>query len=489
MTFPNEAPYFASPSPSDAAARRRGVLVTLTFPPDPSIGSLRWRKMAHDFVARGWLLDVVTLPPALMAGRDLHSLADLPPGVRAYGVAPPSTARQMAQAALLRGVRVVRGIRATARSRGDAAPSAPATPPRAAAESGDGGATISTEALMREGITPRALRAWLLDSAERSSFDAWGRAVSEQVRGLVAADGRGYDVVMSSGPPHAAHDVARRIASRLGAPLVIDLRDPWALRLRFHVATATRQKVQTDARQERAAVEAARLVVLNTEAATEAMRARYPAQAARMITVRNGTDHDPVPSLSKQARFTLAYAGAIYLDRSPLVLFRALRRAVDTLGLSPSDIALEMVGSVQLSDGVPTMQLAEREGVAAFVHLGQSLPRDAAREFLARAHLLVSLPWDGMLQVPAKIYEIVDYAAWVLVFTPPGSAPEQLLAGTDADVVGNTDDETAAAVIVRRYREFLAGVTPTPVNVDGRFDRAHQARVLLDALDRVVPPR
>ena len=40
--------------------------------------------------------------------------------------------------------------------------------------------------------------------------------------------------------------------------------------------------------------------------------------------------------------------------------------------------------------------------------------------------------------------------------------------------------------IVRRYRDMRAGARPVAINADGRFDRARQAALLLDALDRLA---
>lgn len=483
--MPTDAPYVATPVPADAAGRRRALLISFTFPPDTQIGALRWRKMAHDFARRGWLLDVLATAPALLPKADPSSLADLPPGVRAFGVAPAATATGRVHRALLGAVRLAR----RARGRGAAADAGGGAAPAGGGGGGEegGGQTLRRDDVLADRFSRRALQATYFGRVERAAEGAWVRAAV--ARAVALGRETPYDVILTSGPPHAAHVGGRLTAARLGAPLVIDLRDPWTLRRRVKALTASRAGLLADEGEERAAVEAARLVVLNTEAFRDAMRARYPAQAARMIAVRNGTDQDPVPEAAKPARFTIAYAGAIYLDRSPLVLFRALRRAVDALGLTPDDIAVEMIGNVFESDGVPTMTLAEREGVAAFVHLGPPRSRKEAREFLARAHMLVSLPWDGPLQVPAKVYEIVDFPAWALVFAPPDSAPAQVLAGTGADVVDSDDAEGGAAVLVRRYREHRAGVVPTPVNQDGRFDRVHQARALLDALDALVPPR
>ena len=85
-------------SPSDAGVRPiyetaampdrpRLLLVSYHFPPNPSVGGLRWQKMARIAYARGWGLDVIMADPRALPSRDDGRLADLPPGVALYAVA------------------------------------------------------------------------------------------------------------------------------------------------------------------------------------------------------------------------------------------------------------------------------------------------------------------------------------------------------------------------------------------------------------------
>jgi hypothetical protein len=62
-----------------------------------------------------------------------------------------------------------------------------------------------------------------------------------------------------------------------------------------------------------------------------------------------------------------------------------------------------------------------------------------------------------------------------------------LFRDTGADVVEPSDVAAIAAAIRRRFEQHRGGEHPCALNRDGAFDRARQARVLLDALDGLAP--
>src|ERR1044072_9186514 len=67
------------PVESSIQNRRRALLLSYHFPPDTSVGSLRWQKMARHFYEHGWTLSVVSLDPNSLERRDSAGLENLPP--------------------------------------------------------------------------------------------------------------------------------------------------------------------------------------------------------------------------------------------------------------------------------------------------------------------------------------------------------------------------------------------------------------------------
>jgi hypothetical protein len=298
-----------------------------------------------------------------------------------------------------------------------------------------------------------------------------------------------HRMVVTCGPPHMVHEAGRRIAARSGIPHVIDMRDPWSLVERLPAATASPLTFRLAERHERAAIRDASLVVANTEPARRALQNRYPGHPAKIIAVMNGYDEERIPPAADTGRFSLAYAGTIYLDRNPTVLFRAAARLVREFRLQPSEFGIDLKGHVRSFNGMTVPAIADAEGVRDFVTVQAAGSRADALEFLASATVLVSLPQDSDMAIPSKVFEYMQFPAWLLVFATPESATELALRGSHAHVVPPDDVNAAYQVLRQRFLQHRSGVRPDSASVDGPLSRAAQARILLDAIDRCLEGR
>jgi hypothetical protein len=454
---------FYETSVSKPAPTRRLFVVTYNFPPSPQVGGLRWQKLTRFAAERGWGADVVCLAPEFVVDRDDRRLGDLPANVRVYGVVPREPLLRQVVSALWRAMRRLLPARG--------APSGAESIARAEAGAGAGG---------RVGL--RDLARGYVAYIESATMGMWASDAAEVAAAVVGPEHR---VVVSSGPPHMAHVGAAAVARRASLPHVVDLRDPWSQVQRVSADVASPLYFALAEKHERAVLAEADLVTTNTEPARRALAGLYPEAAERIITVMNGSDDDPLPAPSRGGAFVIAYAGTIYLDRDPRPLFRAAGRVVRELGLTPDDFGLRFIGEVDHFAGVPLLDMAREAGVEAFVAHGPPRPRREAMQFLAEAAMLVSLPQDSDMAIPAKLFEYVRFDAWLLVLAHPESATGCLLLGSTADVVRPDDEARIAAVIRCRYEEYRRGVRPGPAGADGRFGRRAQAQPLLDALDRL----
>ncbi|HEX5072846.1 MAG TPA: hypothetical protein VFW03_06575 [Gemmatimonadaceae bacterium] len=454
-------PYFETdPNP---AATRRLLLVFFYFPPSAEVGALRWLSLSRFGAERGWAIDVVSLHAAFMGTIDPTRLRQLPPGIRVFGFSGdrPAWYRTMMSAWW------------KLRRRG-------------------GGPDLTTHAPVEHdnGAEPYhpAGHAWRRVFRSRAHFalaDVLARRAAA-IGAELTANNR-YDVVVSSGPPHAAHEAAKTIAARARLPLVLDMRDPWsdesAMPDELRGAVWRRE---TRAR-ERACVSAADLVVVTSQAHEELQRAKYPDIRSRIVTVMNGADSDPLPVGSPGNQFVIAFTGLIYLGRNPRPLFRAAARVARATGASPNEFAVEFMGG-DACEGVPLTTIAREEGLGAHFRSYGFRPRREALELLSNATLLVSLPLRTEMTLPAKLFEYTRFDAWLLALADSASATARLLADTDADVVPPDDVDAIAGVIANRFAQFRAGVRPVALNRDGRFDRATQSARLFDALEELSAP-
>jgi glycosyltransferase involved in cell wall biosynthesis len=464
------APTYATPS---RPTPRRLLLVSYHFPPGTAVGGLRWQKLARYAVERGWGLDVITLDPADLAEHDPERLADLPHGVRVFGI--PAAHLRLETA----GDRVWGFVRSWWRATAAEHPGAiPNHPDRRALHRESRTRADATRGALELRAIARAWFAWL-DYARGLQ---WANAAA--LRALEVFEPGTHQAVVTCGPPHMVHEAGRRIARATGLPLIVDLRDPWRLVQRLPESIASPLWYLLAAYYERRAIARAALVVTNTEPLERALRALYPAAASRIITVPNGCDEDQVTLMPPvTCRFLVAYAGTIYLDRDPRPLFRAAARVIATQRLEPADFAIELMGNVQQFDGASVMGIAREECVEQYVHLRPAGTRREALRFLSQAQLLVVLPQDSDLAVPAKIFDYLRCEAWVLALARRDSAVELLLRGSRADVLDPGDVPGIARLLADRVTQFRRGDRPVRVSEDPRYSRRTMADRLFGAIE------
>jgi hypothetical protein len=456
--------YFTAARPAAANARRI-LLISYHFPPDPAVGGLRLQHMARAFGEAGWAVDVVARDFRDMRNLDRARLEDLPPGTRVFSVDDREPMIGTVQRTLWPMLRRFRGLGRTRN-----------------------GLDALTQAEVREqrdgprGVV-RSYLAWL----EFARGANWARAAEKAATALARTGD--YIAVISSGPPHMAHEAARLVSRATGLPHVADLRDPWSLVQRIAEDVASPTWLRLAQRYEGAVVANAALVTVNTEPCCHAMRAAYPAAACKTKVVRNGCDDDPLPTPTRDSCFRIRFAGSIYMDRDPRLVFRAASRVIHEKGLRPGQLQFELIGDAHSFAGTSTMRIAKEEGIAEFVSVGGLIPRKEVFEFLAGATMLLSLPQDSDFAIPAKIYEYMRFDAWMLVLSPPRSATAQVLRDTDADVIEPADVDEITRVLRLRYEQFAKGIQPKAVAHDGRFDRKVQTAKLIGFIKEIDEAR
>lgn len=457
------SPFFESPP---RVGGRRLLLVSYHFPPDSNVGALRWEMMLRHAAKQGWSADVLMVDIADAEVIDKSRLDNLPPGTRLFGVHLPPQPLLTLLRLRQRFVPRARRNAATANEL-----SKQQKPPEA------------------RGVLP-VLRGGL-DRLKRnllakSHYRQWRRWAAQAARyGIALSKATEYECVISSGPPHMAHEAARQISQSASIKLITDFRDPWTS---DDVAPPSVNSVTWQTLSERyelRALRASTLIVANTASSARFMTAKYPSLSRRIITVMNGADPQPGSPANPASRFTIAYAGSLYGGRYPQPLFRAVRRVVERYGLTSDDLVVHFIG-VDAPQREPLMQMASREGIEPFFICETWRPRSEAMALLDRASVLVLLPQIHVHSVPAKLFEYMQRNVWVLVLSEAGTAVAELLQGTTADVVGPDDVDAIAEIIARRFDESRRGVRPVPLNADGRFSREHQTDLLFREIERVT---
>lgn len=465
--------------PGGSPLSRRLLLLSYHFPPGVAVGALRWEKFSFVGAARGWELDVITAAPPVLSKTDSSRLEGLPPGTRVFGAFPRRTAFARMDETISRAYRRLQ--------RG---PSAKQT---AAASNGN-----PIQSTAGPQLIPRAHLGWRLNSLQgwkalygalrQHDLERRWELGAERV-GREVLDSDRHVAIITAGPPHAVHCAGHRLAAHRGLPHLVDLRDPWSLTPSLLADVASPLMGFLERRDERMVFEAARLLVANTPQLGSAIARAYPRLSEKVITVMNGFDDERILIGQPRGKFTVAFAGNIYIDRSPIELFRAAAALVRRRNLTPSEFELAFMGHVHEFGGSSLQLLAEREGLGRHLRLRPHGTRAEAHRFLSEASVLVSLPQATELSLPSKVFEYMLFDAWLLILARAGTATADVFAGRDADVVDPHDVAGIERALEARFDQFARGERATPLRLAApELSRGAQAAKLFDALERVTGP-
>jgi hypothetical protein len=251
----------------------RVLFLASSFPPANRPGSPRTWHIATSLAQRGWSVTVVTVEPSQWVRRD----PDVDEQLRAAGI------RRIA-------------VR-------NAFPS------------------VTGGLLKRSRIIPSIVARGLRKLSSIFQIDpqvGWFRPVEWRCSRI---DPSTVDVVLVSAPPFGLLPSARRIAERLGRPLVVDYRDVWTANPMLRRPPARRHR-----RADRAVIERASAVTTVSPSMAGLLRTRMGA-GDKVHLIPNGynaADLAGVRPLS-YGEFAIAYAGTFYLpERTITPVFEAL---------------------------------------------------------------------------------------------------------------------------------------------------------------------
>ncbi len=417
-------------APSDP---RRLLVITYHFDPNRAVGGLRWLGLTKYLARLGWKVAVLTATPPAGDDASLSGQVEECPRLETF----------------LDGLRMLRRL-TFGQSLGWSSHGS-----RVAAQSAPPGPLhrLTMEVLGFLNF-PDESRGWMFRAALRA------RSVIRRFQ---------PQVVVSSGPPHAAHLVARMATIGSAVPWFIDMRDPWAGPLpkawqSYRWGTWMFRAFAP--LLERLAFRAAQGIITTTSAFAEALAVKYP--AVPVVCIPNGVDAEclPPPARDRYPGLGIAYAGTLYAGRDLGPLVSALRIFLERHPAAAQDGAkLRIAGEAGAGHARSFYETIAAARMEQYVEVLGRLPRAQALDVVSRSRLAVVLAQEQELQVPAKLYESVAMGIPTLVVAPADSA-----AGVEGGRVGAVvrdpaDVEGIACLLEQLWRDDARRQTLCPVSI------------------------
>ena len=250
--------------------------------------------------------------------------------------------------------------------------------------------------------------------------------------------------------PFSGMYLGHALARRTGLPLVLDLRDPWAVDPIYSEAWG---KVgQALARRlEGGAFAQASKIVINSDSALRRYQMRYVGKlpAERFALIRNHFDPEMLserpPEPGTDGPFRVVFFGHLTPIRDGRLFFEAWRKFIDAAGLKPGDAELITLGHRTDADEAAIDQLQ----LAPFVQSHPWMAFTDAPQLLGTADLLLDLTSPRHhLRIAGKIYDYL-YARRPILSVSANREMDAILAQTRT---GERVDHDVDAIVAGLHR-------------------------------------
>lgn len=305
--------------------------------------------------------------------------------------------------------------------------------------------------------------------------------------GLALTEHREIHAIWSTSPPSTSHLVAYKIKKQTKIPWIADFRDEWTQNPFQNYFS--KLHFMLDQLLERRVLKLADRVVSTTPKMTADLATLVKEPLEKFVTITNGYDLDDIyPYLryhqSEQQLLTLTYVGALYADRSPLPLIKAIDTIIENKIIAADKIKLVFVGQRnKLISDMEKIWLVETGYV----------PHKEAIRFMSESSVLVliSAPYEKR-SYAGKLFEYFAVSKPILALIPLDGATATLLSDMNLCFTAASNDacsiQCALEEIIEKWRR---GELPSLVERETTkgFDRRILTEQLAKLLDQITSNR
>jgi len=291
------------------------------------------------------------------------------------------------------------------------------------------------------------------------------------------------DVIISTGPPHSMHLIAREVSLRTGIPWIADFRDPWTKIFYFKHLRLSKWAERKHRDLEKSVLDSATAVVAVSPLVQKAFQSMTQTPV-HLIT--NGYDEEDFQqAVAVDGFFDISHIGLLAADGNPVTLWKVLSSMASKDSLFAEKLRLRLVGK---TDGDVLASIKESGLGGNVVDLGYRPHDDAVREELAASMLLLTLRQEPEYKavLPGKLFEYMASRRPILGIGQPDGAMATIL---DENAAGRTfdwDDEDMEVFIAQCWASWKEGASLRNGNDITRYSRASISRQMAALMDSLA---
>ncbi|MFP4469397.1 MAG: glycosyltransferase [Bacteroidales bacterium] len=292
------------------------------------------------------------------------------------------------------------------------------------------------------------------------------------------------DVIISSGPPHSMHLIAKALKEQLHLPWLADFRDPWTGIDFYQDLKLTPAADRKHKRLEKEVLKSADRVVVISEGMKQDFEQILP---RNYDVITNGFDEEDMPSeqIVPDQKFSIAHIGTLAKSRNPVELWKALQELTAEDRDFNSALKIKLVGKVDFL----VMESIRQHQLEPFLQIIPYLDHDKVIEEQRRSQVLLLLinntPNSRMI-LTGKLFEYLSARRPILCIGPEDGDAARIIEETKAGKIAGFGNISEIKSIIREYfRKFKNGQLIAENKSINRFSRRALAEDLSEVLKQM----
>ena len=288
------------------------------------------------------------------------------------------------------------------------------------------------------------------------------------------------DVIISTGPPHSMHLIAKKLHQKNNIKWLADFRDPWSdlyYNKDFNQLSFAKNK---NIKLEKSVLKNADCVLT----VSNALKNEFAKTASRVEVITNGFDDEVstknIVRLDK--KFSISYIGLLPKQSNPKILFKVLKAICIENIQFKEDLQINFIGDIsdEVKTEINSYNLDNKTNFLGYVS------HQKAIEFQNKSQVLLLLIPNvennkGILT--GKLFEYLKAKRPILAMGPEDGDLAAVLKETKAGVlVGFNEEEKLKAEILQMYQQYKANnLFVTSINIE-KYHRKELTKNLASVL-------
>ena len=299
--------------------------------------------------------------------------------------------------------------------------------------------------------------------------------------------------IISTGPPHSMHLIAKALHKKLNIPWVADFRDPWTDIDFYKDLKLTRCADRRHHRLENQVLtEATRVVTVGWDCA----KGLENHGAKNVAVITNGydlgtncvkTDENSSPSNKKTSTFTMSHIGIIGANRNPETFWSAISEIVETHHGTSLPIRIRLIGQVDNC----VVESIKRHKIERFVEIIPYIPHNQVITEQQKSDILllfVNNTPNAKGILTGKLFEYMASGRPILSIGPEDGDSARILNETQTGVtVDFNDKEKMKSVILDLMIKYQDNQLVTDGGeAIGKYSRKNLANEFVKILNEII---